>query len=415
MVRKRFSDKRMPYMKKILFLLCFYALSADFATAQTIDLLSGDLTMPTAEEEKPQNETAKSTTAEADENDKNDDSFFSFITKPISKLFSADEEVVDDSGKKETFLEQSLRLASEGNVDSQMNLGYMYLYGNNGVEQDFAKAFEYYNMAAEQDNPIALNNIGSLYFNGIGVSKNRAKALQYFQKSAMLGNDNAATNLAFIYLTGKSNDPERNKQAIKLFQQAAKSGNKLASFMLGYAYYRGFTVARDNYTAFELMKIAADEGAEFDEAQYVLAEMYANGYGTVQNYVNAVNYYTKAVDQGNTDAYMNLAKIYAEGRVAQLNPIKAHTLYNIAASEGNTKAAELRDEISTKLKLEMLLQAQNDAQSFKPEQSELTSYVRQTFGNNVRNYIDKHIKTVITPEVKTDKKEKKESKGAKLT
>lgn len=404
-------------MKKIVFLLCSLALFSGKVSAQTIDLLSGDLSMPVQEEQTSQEPKTEEKTQASDENNdeqESGDSFFSFITKPISKLFSADDEVVDNNGKKETFLEQSLRLANEGNVESQMNLGYMYLYGNNGVEQDFEKAFEYYNMAAEQNNPIALNNIGSLYFNGIGVEKNRAKALDYFRRSAINGNDNAATNLAFIYLTGNKNDSERDKQAINLFRQAAKSGNKLAKFMLGYAYYKGFTLERDNYAAFALIKDAADEGADFDEAQYILAEMYANGYGSVQNYVNAVNYYSKAVDQGNTDAYVDLAKIYTEGRFAQQNMVKAHTLFNIAASEGNTKAAQIRDEIGARLKLELLLQAQTEAQSFKPAPSELTTYVRQTFGNNVRNYIDKHIKTIITPEVKTKKKEKKENKGAKL-
>lgn len=404
-------------MKKIVLLLCSLALFSGKVSAQTIDLLSGDLSMPVQEEQTAQEQKTEEKTQASDEKSaeqENGDSFFSFITKPISKLFSADDEVVDNNGKKETFLEQSLRLANEGNVESQMNLGYMYLYGNNGVEQDFEKAFEYYNMAAEQNNPIALNNIGSLYFNGIGVEKNRAKALDYFRRSATLGNDNAATNLAFIYLTGNSNDSERNKQAINLFKQAAQSGNKLAKFMLGYAYYKGFTLERDNYAAFALIKDAADEGAEFDEAQYILAEMYANGYGSVQNYVNAVSYYSRAVDQGNTDAYVDLAKIYAEGRFAQQNMVKAHALFNIAASEGNTKAAQIRDEIGARLKLELLLQAQTEAQSFKPAPSELTTYVRQTFGNNVRNYIDKHIKTIITPEVKTKKKEKKENKGAKL-
>ena len=404
-------------MKRIVLLLCSLALFSGKVSAQTIDLLSGDLSMPVQEEQTAQEPKTEEKTQASDEKSaeqENGDSFFSFITKPISKLFSADEEVVDNNGKKETFLEQSLRLAKEGNVEAQMNLGYMYLYGNNGVEQDFEKAFEYYNMAAEQNNPIALNNIGSLYFNGIGVEKNRAKALEYFRRSAINGNDNAATNLAFIYLTGNKNDSERDKQAINLFRQAAKSGNKLAKFMLGYAYYKGFTLERDNYAAFALIKDAADEGADFDEAQYILAEMYANGYGSVQNYVNAVSYYSKAVDQGNTDAYVDLAKIYAEGRFAQQNMVKAHALFNIAASEGNTKAAQIRDEIGARLKLELLLQAQTEAQSFKPEPSELTTYVRQTFGNNVRNYIDKHIKTIITPEVKTKKKEKKENKGAKL-
>ncbi len=408
-------------MKKIV-VIGLFLLWSNAVSAQAIDLLSGDLTMPEneqkVEDEKDISQEALKEDVDSTEVEEDSgDSFFSFITKPIAKLFLADEEVVDSDGKKETFLEQNLRLASKGDAEAQMNLGYMYLYGNNGVERDFDKAFKYYNMAAEQDNPIALNNVGSLYFNGIGVEKNRSEAIKYFRKSAQLGNDNAATNLAFIYLTGNNNDSDRNKQAIRLFQQAAKNGNKLAEFMLGYAYYRGFTVDPDNYAAFKLIKDAADEKAEFDEAQLVLGEMYANGYGTVQNYVSAVSYYTRAVNQGNTEAYTELAKIYAGGKVAQRNMVKAHALFNIAASEGNVKAAELRDEIGQLMKLEMLLEAQKEAQNFKPEASELTSYVRQTFGNNVRNYIDKHIKTVKkvdTNEEKNKKEKKEEKKGAKL-
>lgn len=399
-------------MKKFVFLLLFM-LAFNSAEAQTIDLLSGDLTMPVDEDENKSDENNDDKNSVDKQENDNGDSFFSFITKPIAKLFSADDEVVNEEGKKETFLEQSLRLAAEGNVESQMNLGYMYLYGSNGVEQDFDKAFEYYNMAAEQNNPIALNNVGSLYFNGIGTEKNRARAIKYFNKSAKLGNDNAATNLAFIYLTGNK-DSDRNKKAVELLRQAAKSGNKLAEFMLGYAYYKGFVVEPDNYTAFNLIKDAADNDASFDEAQLVLAEMYANGYGTVQNYVNSINYYTKAVDQGNTDAYMELAKIYADGRFAQKNLVKAHALFNIAASEGNTQAAKIRDEIGGVLKLDMLLQAQAEAQNFKPETSELTSYVRQTFGNNVRNYIDKHLKKMEKPEIPEASEKKEKQKGGKL-
>ena len=52
----------------------------------------------------------------------------------------------------------------------------MYLYGEDGVPVDYKKAFTYYNMAAAQNDPIAVNNLGSLYFSGIGTEKNFTKA-----------------------------------------------------------------------------------------------------------------------------------------------------------------------------------------------------------------------------------------------
>ena len=70
---------------------------------------------------------------------------------------------------KESFVERVTRQAEEGDVNSQLTLGYMYLYGENGVSKDYEKAFRYYSMAAAQNDSIAVNNVGSLYYSGIGL------------------------------------------------------------------------------------------------------------------------------------------------------------------------------------------------------------------------------------------------------
>lgn len=388
-------------MKKILTLavLVFFAWNNNAAT-QSIDMvLDNDLNGV-----QKQSDTA--------ENKEEGNSFFSFVTKPLSLLFSADDEVVSDDGKKETFLEKSLRQANEGSVDDQMNLGYMYLYGNNGVKQDFDKAFMYYKMAADQNDPIALNNLGSLYFSGIGTKTDVQQAMECFKKATELGNDSAAVNLAFIYLKGAHKNAQRNALAMKLFKQSADKGNYIAKFMLGYAYLKGFTVEKDYDMAFGLIKQAADKNSRLDEAQLVLGEMYINGYGTVQNFTNGITYIRAAVNQANTDAYMLLARLYMEGKVTQPNYVMAHALYNLASAQGIDGAAQKRDLIGQKLKLEMLIQAQNIANEFKPKPSELTNYVRQTFGYNIREYMDSNIET---PVIKEDKTEKiKQNKGSSL-
>lgn len=318
-------------------------------------------------------------------------SFLSFITKPLSLLFSADEEVVTPEGKKETYLEKSTRQAAEGKLEDQMNLAYMYLYGTNGVEQDPVKAVQYYTMAAEQNDPVALNNLGSLYFSGVGVKASPKTALKLFTKSAELGNDNAAVNLAFIYLSGGTKDMVRNSKAFKLFEKAAEKGNKIAQFMLGYAYYKGFVVKPDYTKAFKLIQAAATGDARLDEAQLVLGDMYVQGHGTVQNYNNGISAFRSAVSQGNVQAYMTMARIYRDGKITPPNPVMAHALYNIASAAGVDGADLKRDEIGGKMQLQMLTEAQAQAQSFTPTPSELTTYVRQTFGENIRKYIDNNI------------------------
>ena len=69
----------------------------------------------------------------------------------------------------------------------------------------------------------------------------------------------------------------------------------------------------------------------------------------------------------------------------------AHALYNIAAANGVQEAADKRDKLSESMPAEMLANAQATARSYKPSPSELTSYIRQAYSNNIRSYIDNNI------------------------
>lgn len=382
-------------MKKIILCCILSSLVAINTNAQTVELFDENALDNATKTETTQLETVQhlEETSQNNKNEEDKDGLLSFITKPLSLFFSADDKIKTPDGKEETFLEKSTRQALEGKLEDQMNLAYMYLYGTNGVQQDFNKAFEFYQMAAKQNDPIALNNLGSLYFNGIGVEKDNRTALTLFQKAADLGNDNAATNLAFIYLKGGVKDPVRNKIAMDLFQKAAQSGNNIAKFMLGYAYYIGFVYQQNFEQAFKLIKSAANKDSYIDEAQIVLAEMYINGKGTVQNFTKGIAAYRAAVNQGNSEAYMKLAKIYQEGKITPQNLIMAHSLYNVASVLEETGATQKRDKIGEKLNLEELLKAQADAQSFQPHPSELTKYIRKTFGFDIRSYIDMNVIT----------------------
>ena len=388
-------------MKKHIFLTALGTFAVLSAYAQDADLVSGLM------EDSP---VAESHDVQKSENQVADDrgafSFlnFSFIKKPLSffssdskkekaeKQSEAEKQTQGATGtssqaepkKEETPLERAVRLAEGGDVENAIGLGYMYLYGQNGVETDYNKAFHFYELAAKQNDVIALNNLGSLYFNGIGTEVDYNKAAELFQKAAELGSDDAAVNLAFIYLSSKQR--AFVEPAIALFEQAAKAGNNTAKFMLGYAYYKGVGVEKDYYEAVKYIREAAN--ADFDEAQYVFATIYVNGEGIAQNYGSAVKYYRLAIGQGNVEAMMDLAEILADGKMYPQNLVQAHILYNIASVYGVKQAAENRDKIEEKLQLEQLLEAQNAAENFHESPSELTQYIRQTFGPNIRKYID---------------------------
>src|SRR5262249_54716029 len=55
------------------------------------------------------------------------------------------------------------------------NLGWTYRTGQ-GVAQDYAKAREWYEKAADKGDAIAMNTLGVFYHNGQGVTRDYAKA-----------------------------------------------------------------------------------------------------------------------------------------------------------------------------------------------------------------------------------------------
>lgn len=393
-------------LKKSFFTVLVCLLCAQ-AKAQTADLAGAliDDAVPASNTAEPQK------TKENIADDRGMFSFlnFSFVKKPMQVLSAQketakqmtdplDELRIKDKPQtpaqqpqvqvpQETQLERTTRLAEEGDVDSALSLGYIYLYGTDDIEADYQKAFHFYKLAADKDSPIALNNLGSLYFSGIGTEVDYQKASELFSKAAQKGNADAAVNLAFIYLS--SGKKQHFEQAVDLFEQAAQSGNQTAKFMLGYAYYKGFVVDQNLREAVKLIRDSAK--ASFDEAQLVLANMYLNGEGIAKNYGHAVKYYRAASAQGNTEAMLILGDILAEGRLYQQNLPQAHVLYNVASVYGKTKAAAKRDALESEIQLEELLEAQTSAEKYKPKPSELTTYIRQTFGKNIRRYIDDNL------------------------
>lgn len=316
-----------------------------------------------------------------------DEGFFSFLN--FAKKKRGNEQTSQPTEIQEAIQEdpfdKMIRLADGGDLDAQLSLAYIYLYGEGDIKTDYKKAFHYYKLAADQKDNVAINNLGSLYYSGIGTPKDIGKAVEMFRTASQLGNVEAAVNLAFLYLTGNGVAKD-SVEAMTLFADAAQKDNPTAQFMLGYAYYTGFHVPLDYGQAFEQMEKAAK--AKFDDAQFMLAQMYTLGQGVPQNYGKAVKLYNQARLQGHLQAMMTLGDILSEGTKFKMDIYNAHIMYNLASVRGAPDAAEKREAMSTKMQIDLLLQAQAAADTFRERPSELTSYIHQTFGNNIRGYID---------------------------
>lgn len=83
-------------------------------------------------------------------------------------------------------LEALKEKAEQGDVRAQSELGRRY-FKEEGVPQDYKKAFFWSLKAAEQNDPRAQDLVGEMYFTGLGTSQDDQKALLWFERAAWQG------------------------------------------------------------------------------------------------------------------------------------------------------------------------------------------------------------------------------------
>ena len=86
--------------------------------------------------------------------------------------------------------EEVLRLAEQGDLITQFELGAMYRDGD-GVPQNNVEAVKWFSKAAEQGHADAQVNVAIMYQYGMGVPQNDAEAVKWLRKAAEQGNEYA--------------------------------------------------------------------------------------------------------------------------------------------------------------------------------------------------------------------------------
>ena len=147
--------------------------------------------------------------------------------------------------------------AYQGDAIEQYNLA-RYYYSNPETK---AKAYEWYQKAANQGIAKAQYNLGVMYSNGESVPQDYAKAHEWYQKAADQGLSAAQDMLEINYFNGERvhlNDPKTHE----LYQKAANQGDAKAQYKLGFMYSEGEGVPRDYAKAREWYQKACDNGDE---------------------------------------------------------------------------------------------------------------------------------------------------------
>ena len=99
-------------------------------------------------------------------------------------------------------IEKTQKLAGQGDVEAQFNLGTIY-YKGEGVTQDYELAVKWFRKAAERGHAKAQYSLGYMYYYEQGVTPDDfKKAFKWFRKAAMQGIPEALHALAIMYSSG---------------------------------------------------------------------------------------------------------------------------------------------------------------------------------------------------------------------
>ncbi|MEM7318217.1 MAG: tetratricopeptide repeat protein, partial [Pseudomonadota bacterium] len=263
-----------------------------------------------------------------------------------------------------------VKAVEAGYVNAMVYLGQMHLDGQ-AVDQDFARAYELFESAADAGDSAALTALAWVHRAGVGVPQDYTRARTFYERGAARRNDWAMTNLAEFYQKGIGVDKD-SEAAEHWYLQAAKSGELTAQTRLARMYQDGDGIAQDFEKARLWYETAASRGVPNGITR--LGIMYEQGQGSPPDVEAAARLYVRAARQGDGEAYFRLgrlfasqtplfddpsraallleraieqsvygaerelAKLYEKGRGVQKDLTRARELYSVAA-EGNPWAA----------------------------------------------------------------------------
>ncbi|KAI9201911.1 uncharacterized protein BJ171DRAFT_444833 [Polychytrium aggregatum] len=167
----------------------------------------------------------------------------------------------------------------------------------------------------------------------------------WLDNQADLGNATALFFLAWIHQIDLDSQQSVNKhkqeaicQQIFLYlENAAKGGHSRAQYDLAGFYLNGIEVDKDHTKAAELYRGPADRG--IPQAQVALGRCYEIGKGVEQSYDTAIEWYSKAADQGSEDGRLHIFWIgvcHWRGGGVSMDHKKAFEWYSKSANQDNS-------------------------------------------------------------------------------
>ncbi len=149
-------------------------------------------------------------------------------------------------------------------------LGCIYKYGNDYIEKDYDKAFEYYKRACDVKEPNceSFTELADCYYNGYGCEINERKAFKLYKRACDFEDEESVTprakaRLGECYWCGIGTEVDLY-EAVDLFKSSdgEEHLSALSEYYLGLAYYDGLGGCNEDVDLAEAyMKLAALTGS----------------------------------------------------------------------------------------------------------------------------------------------------------
>jgi hypothetical protein len=154
-------------------------------------------------------------------------------------------------------------------------------YQKNNIQ----KAIKLYKKSAREGEDEAYFKLGIIHYSGQFIKKDLEKAMQYFQQAAQYNHIKAKYNTALIY-SQKKYKKHNYKKAYNLFLDLAQQNHPKAQYMLANALIKGLGTHKDYKEALKWLERSYFEN-KYEPSRCMLAVVYANGYGVLQNFGRA--------------------------------------------------------------------------------------------------------------------------------
>ncbi len=229
--------------------------------------------------------------------------------------------------------------ARAGHAKAQADLGLLILASaktGQASDEQLRQARKFLELAAEQNEPRALDQLGSILASGSASEIQLQQAVDFFERAVAQGHTPAMVHLATFYFTGQGVEKDTDR-GLALLRQAAEAGNDKAAFRLSEIYSIGGPVEQDLAQGRLWLEKAAGSGNP--DALFRLAEFYLRHHrddaALVQEALTLLN---QQAGDGHAASQHLLGRSYLTAVGGPMNPNMALKWFRLAANQGHPQA-----------------------------------------------------------------------------